>query len=87
MKKDTPSAEIRGAIRGALRSGRYANRSITTPSTPHAAIAAQTRSVISTQTATLGDSAPPSQLSVPQPTKAPTIITSPCAKLRSLRIP
>ena len=29
--KDTPSAVIRGAIRGASRSGRYANRSIATP--------------------------------------------------------
>ncbi len=31
---DTPMAVMRGASRGACRSGRYANRSMTTPTTP-----------------------------------------------------
>ena len=34
MMNEIPSAVISGAIRGALRSGLYAKRSISTPSTP-----------------------------------------------------
>ncbi len=59
MKKETPSALMSGAIRGAFRSGRYAKRSIATPSTPHPTIAPRIISRMSNQTATLGSCAPP----------------------------
>jgi hypothetical protein len=36
---------------------------------------------------TLGSIAPPSAVSTPYPMNAPIMKTSPCAKLRSLRIP
>ena len=52
MKNETPSALISGAIRGALRSGRYANRSMTTPSTPQPSIATRTINAIRSQTGT-----------------------------------
>ena len=61
MKNETPSALIRGAMRGARRSGRYANRSIATPRKPQPAIAASSMSTIRIQTATFGSWAPPSQ--------------------------
>ena len=49
-KNETPSALISGAIRGARfsRSGRYANRSMTTPSKPAPSIAAANMSAITT---------------------------------------
>ena len=53
-KNETPSALISGAIRGALRSGRYANRSITTPRMAQPAIAARVIRISSSQTGTTG---------------------------------
>ena len=76
-----------GAIRGASRSGRYANRSMTTPSTAHPAIAVMVMSTSSSQSGTTGSAEPPSSWSAPKPMNEPTVNTSPCAKFRSLRIP
>jgi hypothetical protein len=87
MKSDTPSALMSGAMRGARRSGRYANRSIATPRNPQPTIAASNMRTIRIQTATLGSCAPPSQPRTPQPMNAPTMSTSPCARLSSFRIP
>ena len=53
-KNETPSALISGAMRGALRNGRYAKRSITTPSTAQPAIAASVTSTSSAQIGTIG---------------------------------
>jgi hypothetical protein len=60
---------------------------MTTPSTPQPPMAASTISTISSQTAALGSSAPPSQPRTPQPMNAPTMRTSPWARLSSFRIP
>ena len=51
-KNETPSALISGAIRGALRRGRYANRSIPTPTIGQTIMAATT---MSTSTSQIGD--------------------------------
>jgi hypothetical protein len=42
---------------------------------------------MSGKSATLGDGDPPNAESTPNPTNAPIMKTSPCAKLRSFRIP
>ena len=76
-----------GAMRGASRRGRYANRSIATPSTAQPAIAASVITMRRSHTGTTGSAEPPSSWSMPKPMNDPTMKTSPCAKLRSLRIP
>ena len=86
-KKETPSALISGAIRGALRSGRYAKRSIATPRSAQPAIAASVIRISSSQVGTFGSVEPPSSCSAPKPMNEPTMNTSPWAKLRSFRIP
>ena len=86
-KNETPRALMSGAMRGASRRGRYAKRSITTPRTAHAAIAASAIRMSTTQIEIVGSIAPPKTVRTPKPTYAPTMNTSPCAKLRSFRIP
>ena len=86
-KNETPSALISTAIRGAFRSGRYANRSMATPTTPAPSIPARNMSTMSGKSAIDGEGAPPNTLSTPKPMNAPTMYTSPCAKFRSFRIP
>ena len=65
-QNDTPRALMSGAIRGArfLRSGRYANRSMTTPSAPAPTIAAANINAITTAIGRLGSAAPPSAVRV-----------------------
>jgi hypothetical protein len=58
-----------------------------TPRKPPPIIEATIISTIRSTTGTVGSSEPPSWPSTPQPMNAPTISTSPWAKLRSLRIP
>ncbi len=58
-KNETPSAEISGAIRGAVRSGRYANRSIATPSPAQPTIATMNISTSTIQIEITGFVAPP----------------------------
>ena len=76
-----------GAIRGASRKGRYANRSMATPSTAQPAIAARVMRMSRSQTGTTGSAEPPSSCSAPNPMNEPTMNTSPWAKFRSLRMP
>ena len=60
-KNETPSAEISGAIRGAVRSGRYANRSIDHAEQPAPIIAAMNMNGSSSQTGTIGSAGPPTR--------------------------
>jgi hypothetical protein len=65
MKNETPSALIKGAIRGALRSGRYANRSITTPRKPVPSIDTMNITTISSQTEIDSPAGPPNAVITP----------------------
>jgi len=86
-KNATPSALMRGAILGAFRSGRYAKRSIATPKNPVPSIATANITMRSGTVPRIGLSGPPSTVSTPYPMNAPTMNTSPCAKLRIFKIP
>ena len=87
---ETPIAVISGASRGALRSGRYANRSIATPSRPITTMTIA-NVVTSRNTAWGTDVAEPSWPSTLVRTNidanAPTMNTSPWAKLMSSMMP
>lgn len=77
MNKDTPSALMSAEILGAFLRGRYANRSMVMP---NAAVTAK-----DTSPATGKDS--PHEENPRTPTKAPTMKTSPWAKLMRRIIP
>ncbi len=83
---DTPIAVISGASRGALRSGRYAMRSIATLTKMQTGIAAARPTTSST-----GPGVPGAIVCRPAivayAVSAPTISTSPCAKLIRFRMP
>ncbi len=85
---DMPIAVISGARRGALRSRRYASRSMTTPVSPHSSI--ETR-MVSSATPISGSpcSSPetPSSERVASEKNVPSVYTSPWAKLMSSMIP
>ena len=87
--KLTPMAVIRGARRGAFRSGRYAKRSMRTPTRPITVIV--NANITMSMIASLGGSsiAPltPSVDSSHSVTNEPTMKTSPWAKLISSMMP
>ncbi len=83
---DTPIAVISGARRGALRSGRYATRSIVTLTITQTGIAASRPRISSIQPGRPG-ATPCSPVTTAYAVNAPTINTSPCAKLMRLRMP
>src|SRR5258706_1131676 len=66
-KKETPSALMSGAILGARRKGRYAKRSITTPSNPQPTMAAENMRKKRTASGTDGDAEPPNAVSTKYP--------------------
>ena len=66
-KNDTPRALIKGAMRGARRSGRYAKRSITSPSSAQPTIAAMNIRTITTGVGRFGLSGPPSAWNTKNP--------------------
>ena len=80
-----PIAVISGASRGALRSGRYATFSITKFSTEQTTIAHMQRD--EQQQPARHARHGPSQPVTDQLVSAPTISTSPCAKLIRLMMP
>ena len=85
---ENPTAVIRGASLGALRSGRYPTRSISTFSEPQTSI--DTTSVSnSPSTSPRGPVARPSPIEAQNPAAViePIMNTSPCAKLISSMIP
>src|SRR5664280_615898 len=82
---DTPIAVISGASRGALRSGRYANRSTNTPVTTEVAIAPSRTSGRATQTLRPSDAG--RAVKTVRPPNAPTMKISPWAKLISWIMP
>ena len=87
-KKETPIAEIRGMSRGALRSGRYAVRSITTATPPLTAMPAT--STIRRTRAHGSTSSQPADLKVSRistPTNAPMMKISEWAKLMNSSTP
>ena len=79
-----PIAVISGASRGAVRSGRYASFSIVKFSAAQTTIAQSSEIAINAQP---GSPESPSAMTTVQLVSAPTINTSPCAKLIRLMIP
>ena len=85
---EKPTAVISGASLGALRSGRYATRSIRTLSEPHTSMQTIRVAISPNTSATTLDPRPsPTVAANPTAVNEPIIKTSPWAKLISSMIP